>query len=150
MKRTERFRNQRGTHLIELALVMPILLLLALGIIDVAGLIHANQVVSNAAREGARLSVAEEQQGYTGDGPNTIVQRVQDYIVTENDINCTSEPAVTINQDAFTPTAGGYSLSSSEVTVVCPYQMQFLPALTGGQVPATVNVMGRVRFRNFY
>lgn len=150
MKRTDTFRKQRGTHLIELALVMPILLLLALGIIDMAGLIHANQVVSNAAREGARLSVAEDQAGYTGSGPNTIVQRVQDYIVDENGIACTSVPTVTIDQDEYTTTPSGYALSSSEVTVICPYQMQFLPPLTGGTIPATVNIMGRVRFRNFY
>lgn len=150
MKRTDQFRRQRGTQLVELALVMPILLLLALGIIDMAGLIHAHQVVSNAAREGVRLSVNPENQGATGSGSNTIVQRVQDYIVNENGIACTSTPTVAIDQDQFTPTASGVSMSTSEVTVVCPYSMQFLPPLTGNLIPASINIMGRVRFRNFY
>jgi len=150
MRRTDRFRNERGTQLIELALVMPILLLLALGIIDMAALIHANQVVSNAAREGARLSIMQENNGATGSGANTIVERVQTYITTENGIACTATPTVTIDQDGYVPTAAGFSIPVSAVSVVCPYTLRYLPPLTGNVIPATVNINGRVKFRRFY
>lgn len=49
-------RDDRGSNLIEFALVFPLLLLITAGIIDVGLLIKDYQVVTNAAREGARYA----------------------------------------------------------------------------------------------
>lgn len=46
-----------GQALVEFALVLPILLLLVLGVIDFARAWNAYQVITDAAREGARLAV---------------------------------------------------------------------------------------------
>ena len=50
----KRSANERGNSLVEIALVLPVLLVLFLGIIEVAFLLFAHVQVANAAREGAR------------------------------------------------------------------------------------------------
>jgi Flp pilus assembly protein TadG len=53
-----RFRKARsGQALVEFALVVPILLLLLLGIMDFARAWNLHQVMTDAAREGARKAV---------------------------------------------------------------------------------------------
>jgi Flp pilus assembly protein TadG len=48
------FQRRRGVAIVELALVLPILLVLLLGIWEVGRLVQISQIVNNAAREGAR------------------------------------------------------------------------------------------------
>jgi TadE-like protein len=57
MKRPRPSRN--GQALVEFALVLPVFLLLLFGVIDGARFVYMNSVVSQAAREGARLAAAE-------------------------------------------------------------------------------------------
>jgi Flp pilus assembly protein TadG len=53
-----RFRKARsGQALVELALVLPIVLVLLLGILDFARAWNLHQVMTDAAREGARKAV---------------------------------------------------------------------------------------------
>lgn len=47
-------RSERGAELVEFALVLPLLLLLGLGICDFGMLFQRYEIVTNAAREGAR------------------------------------------------------------------------------------------------
>jgi hypothetical protein len=57
-----RARSQAGAELVEFALVLPMMLLVFGGIVDFGLLLQRQQVVTNAAREGARLGVLP---GYT-------------------------------------------------------------------------------------
>ncbi len=50
---------QRGQGLVEFALVLPIFLLMLFGLIDGGRFVYENSVVSQAAREGARLATVE-------------------------------------------------------------------------------------------
>ena len=50
-------RSERGAELIELALVLPILLLVIAGIVDFGLLMQRYLTINNAAREGARIAV---------------------------------------------------------------------------------------------
>jgi Flp pilus assembly protein TadG len=52
-----RLRGQRGAELIEMAMVTPILLLILAGIFDFGFMFRSWEVVTNAAREGARVGV---------------------------------------------------------------------------------------------
>ena len=70
----KRRSSERGAELIEFALVMPLLLLLVLGIVDFGFLFQRFEVVTNAAREGARLAVLG---GYSTDD---VKGRVNDYL----------------------------------------------------------------------
>ena len=48
-------QGQRGAALVELAFLLPILIVMVLGIIDFGRLIHARLVVTNVSREGGSL-----------------------------------------------------------------------------------------------
>lgn len=50
-------REDRGQSLVEFALVLPLLLLLLFGIVEFALAWRSSQVITNAAREGARAAV---------------------------------------------------------------------------------------------
>ena len=52
-----RVRSQTGAELVEFALVLPMMLLVFGGIVDFGLLLQRQQVVTNAAREGARIAV---------------------------------------------------------------------------------------------
>ena len=52
-----RVRSESGAELIEVALTLPLLLLVLLGIIEFGFLFQEYEVVTNAAREGARQAI---------------------------------------------------------------------------------------------
>jgi hypothetical protein len=56
-------RNRRGASLLELALLLPILVVLLFGIIDLGRLIHARLVITNVSREGASLACRDINSG---------------------------------------------------------------------------------------
>lgn len=57
--RTRRGRavRQRGDSLVELAIILPVLLLILMGILDFGRAAYAYNVVANAAREGSRYAM---------------------------------------------------------------------------------------------
>ena len=75
MKLVPRNRSRRkGVALVEFALVLPLLLILLIGIWEVARVIQVQQTVQNAAREGGR-------QASTGKRTATeVIQAVKNYI----------------------------------------------------------------------
>ena len=52
--------RSRGQALVELALVLPILLLIMMGIFDFGRAVFAYNSLSNAAREGARVAIVDQ------------------------------------------------------------------------------------------
>ena len=68
---------ERGAELIEMAIVTPILLLILGGIFDFGFVFRSWQVVTNAAREGARVGVLPAFQCVDNGDVET---RVQDYM----------------------------------------------------------------------
>jgi Flp pilus assembly protein TadG len=67
-------RGERGQAIVELALTLPLLLLIVMGVFDFGLLFQRYEVVTNAAREGARLAVLPD---YT---TAQARQRVIDYL----------------------------------------------------------------------
>ena len=55
-------RRARGISLVELALVLPVLLLLVLGVVDFSRAIQFNNILVNLTREGANLSARTTEQ----------------------------------------------------------------------------------------
>jgi len=53
---SKRKGGERGAALLELALLLPLLVVLAFGVIDLGRLIHARLVVTNVSREGGSLA----------------------------------------------------------------------------------------------
>ncbi len=54
-KRRERTRPERGAAIVEMALLLPILLMLVLGVFELGAVFKSYLTTSNAAREGTRL-----------------------------------------------------------------------------------------------
>lgn len=50
---------RRGQSMVELALVLPIFLLMLFGLVDMGRLVYANSTLSQAARESTRLAVVQ-------------------------------------------------------------------------------------------
>lgn len=69
-----RLKTEKGAELIEFAFVLPLLLFVVVGIIDFGFTFQRYEVVTNAAREGARLAVLP---GYTA---TDACQRALDYL----------------------------------------------------------------------
>ena len=56
----KRLRNQRGAALLETAITIPIVLVVSVSIFEIGRAYQTWQVLTNAAREGARVSVLAE------------------------------------------------------------------------------------------
>ena len=69
-----RRKGERGAELIEFALVFPLLLMVVLGCADFAFVFQRNEVVTNAAREGARVATLP---GY---GTTDVQNRVNEHL----------------------------------------------------------------------
>jgi len=57
MHMLKRFRNQRGAALLETAITLPIVLLVTVSIFEFGRAYQTWQVITNAAREGARIAI---------------------------------------------------------------------------------------------
>ena len=70
----KRYRNQRGAALVEAAITLPIILLISVGIFEFGRAYQTWQVLTNAAREGARLAVIN------GSTDTDVTARVRSYM----------------------------------------------------------------------
>jgi Flp pilus assembly protein TadG len=112
-----RIRSERGAELIEFALTLPLLLLLVLGIIEFGFLFQEYEVVTNAAREGARIGALIPSAGYTTGNATT---RITDYMAAGGlDLaQATPAPTVVTSQVAITGTTKCFQA----VTATATYQ----------------------------
>jgi len=126
-----RLRSERGAEIIELALVTPIFALLIAGMFDFGFLFRNWEVVTNAAREGARVGVLPD---YTCDDATPDVrERVQAYMDAAGITDTTS---YTVDIDnAAVDTATGTTFNACRVVIELTQPLPSLSvigALTGG------------------
>ena len=146
--------QQRGTALIEMAMILPFLTLLLVGIVNMGLMIREHQVVQNAAREGARYSTL---QGNRIDGAGDsaaqavvltkIKTRVQRYLAQERITIALSD--VTIDQNyTYTVAPSPGSVTASLVTV--SYSRPMLMATSFLWPFGPVTLKGQAVFVNLY
>jgi len=70
----KRLRSQRGNALIETAITLPILLLVSVSIFEFGRAYQTWEVMTNAAREGARIAVLD------GTTDSDVRARVNQYL----------------------------------------------------------------------
>src|SRR5688572_25721759 len=122
-----RLGSESGAELLELAIALPMLLVVFAAMVDFAVLFQRYQVITNAAREGARVGVLPNYD--TAD----IQARVNTYLSASG--LTASGPAAAVGYDAEEVTPGGPTINTVTVTVQYPHQFIFLgPAapLVGG------------------
>src|SRR5258706_7039401 len=67
-------RDQRGAALLEVAMTLPLMLLVSVGIFEFGRAYQTWQILTNAAREGARIAVLP------GTDDQAVTTRVQTYM----------------------------------------------------------------------
>ena len=119
-----RLRSERGAELIELALVLPILLLVFAGIVDFGLMMQRMLTISNAAREGARIAVLP---GYTlPDVQNRVTQYVREGTGDNTITPTTVRTPVAVDPPGATP-----PFPAMEVTVSITHNYLFLGPVSG-------------------
>lgn len=137
--RIRRWRSDAGSELIEFAIVLPIFLLVVAALVDFGFLFQRYEVVTNAAREGARVAVLP---GYaTAD----VQARVQAYLTAGG---LTATP--TIARTTGSQTIGVYTVGTVTVTVTYPSQYSFIgpfASMFGGSGWSSINLVARSTMR---
>ncbi|HUK26246.1 MAG TPA: TadE/TadG family type IV pilus assembly protein [Terriglobales bacterium] len=111
-----RLRADEGAQLIELAVTLPLLVVMVVGVFDFGGAYHLKQNLSGAAREGARYASSLPTAGLGRVSPPpdsvTAIRDVVDAYLTANHINdcglSTKSPAGGVSFEwIYTATGGG-------------------------------------------
>jgi Flp pilus assembly protein TadG len=108
---------ERGTALLETAMTLPLLLIVSVGIFEFGRAFQTQQVLTNAAREGARLAVMP------GSTDSAVKARVQSYLTAGQ---LTNTPGIVLNPTSTVSIGGGATANSSLVTVTYPFQFMVL------------------------
>jgi Flp pilus assembly protein TadG len=115
----QRLTSERGAELIEFAMVLPLLLMLIFGIVDFGFMFQRYLVVTNAAREGARMASLPNYQ------PAQVQARVNAYIAAGGLTGtATTPPPVTESM-----TVAGRTFTVVRVTVSYAHDFVFLGPL---------------------
>jgi Flp pilus assembly protein TadG len=110
-------RSEQGQAIIELALTLPLLLLIVLGVFDFGLMFQKYEVVTNAAREGARVGV------------------LPDYTTTDAQLRALDYLAVGGLTGPVRPTCGGVLLKNTR----CVSAVVSNTVITGSSPPRTVD-----------
>ena len=111
--RFARTAGERGQAMLEVALTLPLLLLVAVGIFEFGRAYQTWQILTNAAREGARIAVLP------GIDDDAVEDRVHEYLEAGL-IPDPDDADVAIDRDT-TVEIGGGSASASRVDVSYPF-----------------------------
>ena len=126
-------KNQHGAAAVEFALIIPLLVLLVAGILDVGLLVYNQQVITNASREGARA-------GITRAGDEAVEQIVgtycQDRLITFGSAESPETFLAYVNGKPF----------HSDFSVMVTYDYHFLiPAILNLGITKTLNAKTLMR-----
>jgi Flp pilus assembly protein TadG len=124
-----KWRSEKGVALVEAAITIPLLLLVSAGIFEFGRAYQTWQVITNAAREGARVAVLPSATSAA------VQQRVRDYMQA-GQLSRWSTASITVDS-AATLTVGGSTTSASRVTVDYPFTFVVLQPIARLITPST-------------
>ena len=138
----KRLRNERGAALLETAITLPLVLLVTVSIFEFGRAYQTWQVLTNAAREGARIAVI------AGTTDNQVTDAVRNYMKGGQ---LPSHAAATVSVNRNVPFG---ATTASTITVSYPFQFTVLnPVIrlvnkssTAGQ--GTTNMVASASMRN--
>lgn len=117
-----RGRGQEGAAAVEFAIVLPVLLLLTLGALDLGHMYFMDHLITNASREGARYAAK-----YTGTDAVPTSAQVSNYIKSTLNYDAFNLDSLTVNATY----AGTFPNKISTVTVTANKQWWALGVLAG-------------------
>jgi Flp pilus assembly protein TadG len=113
MTRQRRRNDRRGTSAVEFAFIAPLFFMLVIGMIEFGRAMMVQQILTNAARQGARIATLDSTNGSSNPAPTSIVtSEVNDVLAAAN-----ISGATTTISPALPATAG----TDISVTVTVPY-----------------------------
>jgi len=129
--------NERGQALAEFALVLPLVLLFIAGITEMARAWNIKQVVTDAAREGARYNVVKDAGVDSNDVKAKIMERLA--LGSIETASITIEPSADWRRTGLPMT----------ITVATQFQMGLIGALLSwAGAPAVVTISTEATMRN--
>lgn len=119
-----RWRCDSGAEFVEAALAFPLLLLIVLGIMDFGMMFQQYEVLTNAAREGARIGVLPNYSQTFAALDANVKQRVNDYVST----SLLSAGGIVTTTVTVPPPVniGGNCMTTVKVDVTYPHEFMFL------------------------
>ena len=139
-----RLASERGQALLETALTLPLVLLVAVSIFEFGRAYQTSQVLTNAAREGARVAVLPNA------NPADVQARVVAYM-RGGQLGNAGSATVSVNQTA-TMSIGATTASASVVTVNYPFSFLVLNPVANmvrrGSLGAPLTMVARAEMRN--
>jgi Flp pilus assembly protein TadG len=139
-----RWRADEGAQLVEFALVLPLLLLVVLGIAEFGIMFQRYEVLTNAAREGARMAVLP---GYAVADVQT---RVTAYVTAGRVPVAAGNPTVAVT-DVTIPMGGGQpAINAKRVTVTYTHTYLFIRGIGAwfGSTYTTIPLTAVAEMRN--
>jgi len=114
---SRRLRGDRGTALVESAIILPFLALMVFGIVELGFLFRSASVVTSATRSGARLMSAQYGSAKPGDQP-TIIAAVRQTV--ESDLGNRASVDAPVHLWIYKARADGLPLSGDFTTCTNP------------------------------
>jgi len=144
---SQRVRSERGAALLEMALTLPLLLLVCVGILEFGRAYQTWQVITNAAREGARIAVLP------GMDDTAVRSRVQQYM-TIGQLPQAASATIAIDRNRTVSVGGTDTASASQVIVNYPFDFVVLDPIArlatgqGSGTPSSLNMVATATMRN--
>ena len=144
-KQRSSWSSERGQALIETAFVLPIVLMLSVAIFEFGRAYQTWQILTNAAREGARVAVLP------GSSSSDVQTRVMDYMQA-GQLPAAASASIAIDQNV-TMSIGAKTAKASLVTVNYPFSFVMLNPIanllvygsTMGGAPLTMSSSAQMR-----
>ena len=124
-----RIKSERGAALLEAAITLPMLLLVSVGIFEFGRAYQTWQILTNAAREGARMAVLPDSSN------SDITARVTQYM-TDGQLGAVRGATVDVNRSAVLD-VNGRNVSASEVSIDYPFSFIVLQPVARLVAPQT-------------
>jgi Flp pilus assembly protein TadG len=135
-------RSARGQNLVEVALVLPILIIMMLGIVSFGLIYFIRGSVENGAREGARYGSVNLTPTATAD---SIKDRVRRTVTAVDPSSLTIDVTCCDDTDVCNPPPDASCIPPNRVTVKVQYPLTtFWP----GPAPATYGTSSTMRIEN--
>jgi Flp pilus assembly protein TadG len=138
-----RGRDEHGAALLEMAFTLPLLLFVCVGILEFGRAYQTWQVLTNAAREGARIAVLP------GSTSTDVTNRVRTYMQNGQ---LPKYATATVSVTPTTVSIGAGTESASQVTVNYPFDFIVLDPIarlaTGQGTGTGVNMVASATMRN--
>lgn len=149
----EKLRTQRGTAVVEFAVILPLLVVIVFGIIEFSVLLYDKAMVTNASREGARVGIVFNVDGngdWIGVSDTTIRNTVNSYLSSY--LISLGNPAATVSIPdpvrTTNPDTGAYSPGGTlTVSVTYTYTFMVIPNFIASIInPITLTAQTVMRF----